>query len=149
MISNDTEKTLSNKPDHTFPCVQDVMTSETVSLGPNNNVADAICLMATRHIQHILVVDTRGQIVGEVSYSGILYALARGDISQTKNVKQVMNRKLTTVSPHTPLSTAVAMALGNGDACLAVLTDDGAVCGTVSNADLLKSYKIYLESLEK
>ena len=130
-------------------CVGDLMTSELVLLSPHDTLADAACLMATRHVDHILVVDDSGELVGTISYSDILYAAAYRPKPQLEEVQHVMTRKPITVKYDTPLSTAVSKMNAKPFHCLPVLSDDGAVCGLITHAELLKSYHIYLEVREK
>ena len=139
---------LVDKFESGYPRVQDVMTKEFVSLSPDNSIADAVSLMGTHsHVRHILIMDSHGQIVGEVSYPSILYALTYTLTSQNKKLEQIMDRRLTTIGAPVSLATAIDVLLAKNDGCLTVLTDDGAVCGIVTPEDLLRSYQEYLESL--
>ena len=138
---------LVDKFESDYPCVQDVMTKEFVSLSPDSSIADAVSLMGTRHVRHILIMDSHGQIVGEVSYPSILYTLTYALTSQNEKLEQIMDRRLTTIGAAAALATAIDALIEKNDACLAVLTDDGVVCGIVTPEDLLRSYQEYLESL--
>ena len=135
-----------NKSESGYPCVQDVMTREFVSLSPDNDVAEAVTLMAAHHVRHILIIDSQEQMVGKVSYSGILYTLANTPTSQNRKLERIMDRQWTSIAAQLPLTAAVDALLAKNDGCLAVLTDNGAVCGIVTPEDLLRSYQEYLES---
>jgi predicted transcriptional regulator len=57
-----------------------------------------------------------------------------------------MTRNPCTLKHDTSLSIAVSKMIAKPFVCLPVLTDDGAVCGILAHADLLKSYQMYLEA---
>src|SRR5713101_1536313 len=109
-MSRNIGKTPFSEPSVDKPpiCVRDVMTSEINSLSPRDTLAEAVCLMATRHVDHLLVVDDAGAMVGIVSYSDVLYAAAYRPDSRSKEVQQIMTRNPDTVKHDTPLSTATS-----------------------------------------
>jgi len=142
-LSNPIRNNFSADFENALPCVYDVMTKETISLNPHDSVADAVHLMLVRHVDYLLVIEAAGQIMGSVSYSDLLPMLER---SQAKEVTDVMKCNPVTVSYNTHLSLALSTMLANGVDCLPVLADDGAFCGVLTSADLLKSCQAYLES---
>ncbi len=130
-------------------CVADIMTRHTVTLNPHHSFADAVALMADRHIRHIIVVDTGGKVVGVISDRDILRALARTPNWQSKEVSQFMTRDPITVKPETALTVAVSKMVAKRINCLPVVADDVTVQGILTSTDLLRSFQKLLESFGK
>lgn len=73
-FSNGTQKIPSSER-----LVEDVMTEEVITLGPNADHAEAARLMEQARIKRVPIVDTDGRVIGIVSRSDILRAFARSD----------------------------------------------------------------------
>ena len=120
-------------------CVADLMTSNVMTLKPNNSFADVVQLMANHHFHHCLVVNDSQQLVGVVSDRDVLRGLSRTANWQTKAVSEIMTPDPTTVKSKTPISDAIAKMVAQGIHCLPVIDDGGFICGILTSTDLLKS----------
>lgn len=121
--------------------VADVMTKDAVTLRPEQSFADAVSLMADRHVRHILVVDSNQHVTGVISDRDILRALARVPNWQAMAISGVMMQKVFTVGPDVSLSVAASEMLKRRINCLPVVAKDGTLCGILTSTDLLKRYQ--------
>ena len=137
------------EPAYTTACVANVMTTKVMTVRPHDSLADAFNLISNHHIHHLLVVDDENQLDGVLSDRDILWALSCTTNWHRKQLIEIMTRNPFTVSSETPVIDAVTKMVAKRINCLPVVADNGSVCGIVTSTDLLMSYKMLLESLEK
>lgn len=130
-------------------CVADVMTRDTVTLGPERSFAEAVGLMATQFFHHILVVDEDDRLCGVISDRDVLRALARTPNWNAKKISEIMTEDSITTVPEAPLSSALGVMLDKRINCLPVIGSDGRVCGILTSTDLLKVYQNIQSVLEQ
>lgn len=70
--------------------VADVMSRHAVSVQPHTDLADAVELMTSTSIKSLPVVDDRGRLLGIVSRSDVVHALARSDDTLTAELDELM-----------------------------------------------------------
>jgi CBS domain-containing protein len=127
--------------------VQDIMTSEVVTLKRNEKLTLADDVMHLGRIRHLPVLDDDGQeVVGIVSqrdlFRGALagalgYApRARRKILDTILVKEVMTTEVITTSPETPLAEAARVLMERKIGCLPVVKD-GHLVGILTEGDFV------------
>lgn len=127
--------------------VQDVMTSEVITIHDDLSIAAAIDVMAARGFKRLPVVDRMGQLAGIVSRADILQTVAhvaphaapqRTPAGAVQRVSEVMQPDVPTVSPTTPLS-AVVEALAEIEQRRVVVVDaTGHVAGIITDGDLIR-----------
>ena len=127
--------------------VRDLMTEDPVTLSPEDNATALWDLMDSRHIRHVPVVDSDGQLQGLCSSRDLMRgALAgssdlpvsnRRDMLSDINVESFMVVDVESVEPTTPIVEAAALMLENKFGCLPV-TLGGEVVGILTEADFVR-----------
>lgn len=128
--------------------VAELMSRDTLTLQPDQSVADAVSLLANRSIHHVLVVDDENRLHGVISDRDVLRALARTPDWNQKRVSEIMTEEAVTVGPDTLLSAAVRAMLAMRINCLPVVGADERVCGILTSTDLLNVYEKIQARLE-
>jgi len=128
--------------------IRDVMTTNVVTVPSNTSISDAKRIMEAHRIQRLPVVD-KGKLVGIVtarrlesvspSKATSLTVWEMTYLLNTTPVKEIMEKKVVTVSPDMTSEEAVAIAQSNKVGCL-VVVDDGQVVGITTTNDFF--YKI-------
>lgn len=128
--------------------VRDIMTSNVVTIPSDTPVLEAEQIMLFHKFERLPVVD-KGKLVGLVTKDNLLKAspsdatsFSRGELYYLLaklTVKQIMKKKVVTVSPDTTVEQAAAIAQKNKVGCLPVLEGDK-VIGIVTTNDFF--YKI-------
>jgi CBS domain-containing protein len=138
--------------------VEDVMTRDVITVGPETTVHEAAALMVTRGVSGLPVVDDAGHVVGVVS-EGDLILRQRGrrshpwwrgflDDGETlareyqkhagTTVRDVMTRSVVCVSPRLPIE-SVAVILDERRIRRVPVVDLGRLVGIVSRGDLIRA----------
>ena len=128
--------------------VRDIMTSNVITIPSDTPVLDAEQIMLFHKFERLPIVD-KGKLVGLVTKDNLLKAspsdatsFSRGELYYLLaklTVKQIMKKKVVTVSPNTTVEQAAAIAQKNKVGCLPVLEGDKVV-GIVTTNDFF--YKI-------
>lgn len=123
------------------------MTTDLVTVRPDDIVDFAATLMDWRHVRHIPVEDDSGKLVGLVSHRALLRLVANGRVGDTAKVSvgEIMNPNPITVSPETNTVDAIRLMREKQLACLPVLRD-GKLVGLVTEHDLVVVSSHLLES---
>jgi acetoin utilization protein AcuB len=128
--------------------VRDIMTHNVVTVPSDTPLFEAEKLMEFHKIERLPIVD-KGKLVGLVTKDNLLKAspsdatsFSRGELYYLLSkltVKEIMKKKVVTVSPDTSVEQAAAIAQKSRVGCLPVL-EDGKVVGIVTTNDFF--YKI-------
>ena len=128
--------------------IRDVMTINVVTIPSKTSISDARRIMEAHRIQRLPVMD-KGKLVGIVtarrlesvspSKATSLTVWEMSYLLNTTQVKEIMEKKVVTVSPDTTTEEAVAVAQSNKVGCLLVV-DSGQVVGITTTNDFF--YKI-------
>jgi len=128
--------------------IRDIMTYNVVTIPSDTPVLEAERLMEFHRFERLPVVD-KGKLVGLVTKDTLLKAspssatsLSRGELSYLLaklTVKEIMQKKVVTVSADTSVEKAAAIAQGNKVGCLPVVEGEKVV-GIVTTNDFF--YKI-------
>jgi acetoin utilization protein AcuB len=128
--------------------IRDIMTWDVVTVSGETPIMEARKIMNARNIRRMPVVD-KGKLMGMISLDGITRAspspatsLSVWEINYLlakMTVKDIMSKKLVTVSPDTTVESAVALAQNKGVGALPVL-EGGNLVGIVTTDDFF--YKI-------
>ena len=129
--------------------VQNWMTTDVVSVGPDTSLLKVGKLMKDHHIRRIPVVDENGQVVGIISDRDVR------DASPSKattldmyemhyllaelKAKNIMTAKPITVKPTDTVEQAALIMLDNKVGGLPVVDDSGKLVGIISDHDVFKA----------
>ena len=129
--------------------VQNWMTTDVVSVGPDTSLLKVGKLMKDHHIRRIPVVDDNGQVVGIISDRDVR------DASPSKattldmyemhyllaelKAKNIMTAKPITVEPTDTVEQAALIMLDNKVGGLPVVDDNGKLVGIISDHDVFKA----------
>ena len=129
--------------------VEDVMSSDIVTLGRNDKLSIADDVMKQKRIRHIPVLEGDGELCGIITqrdlFRGILLrSLGYGSRAEQKMldslaIKDAMHDDVLTTSPETPLADAARLMLNKKVGCLPVVDKDRLV-GLLSEADFVKRF---------
>lgn len=111
--------------------IQDVMTSDVVSISPDAAIRDARETLRLNDIHHLVVLQ-RGEVVGVVSDRDL------ADQTDDVCVADVMTRGVATISRRATLRQAAGKLEGRTIGCLPVI-DRGKLSGIVTTSDLLRA----------
>ena len=129
--------------------VQNWMTTDVVSVGPDTSLLKVGKLMKDHHIRRIPVVDEQGQVIGIISDRDVR------DASPSKattldmyemhyllaelKAKNIMTAKPITVKPTDTVEQAALIMLDNKVGGLPVVDDSGKLVGIISDHDVFKA----------
>ena len=133
--------------------VKERMTRQPIVVTPELPVSKALALMRTEHIRRLPVVNKSGRLVGIVSDRDLLLAspspatsLSVWEITYLLGkitVRDVMTKKVITVTEDTPLEDAARIMADSKIGGLPVVRD-GSLVGIITETDL---FKLFLELL--
>ena len=122
---------------HNVLRVEQYMTTDLFTVGPDDPVALVANLMLWERIRHVPVEDKDHQLLGLVSYRAVLRFLTAGGATQRASVADIMRTDLTTVTPETPTLEAIHLMKRFKIGCLPVVLE-GRLVGIVSAEDFLE-----------
>jgi CBS domain-containing protein len=115
--------------------VGDLMSTAVVTVRDTDAIGIAEAQMKLGAIRHIPVVDQKQNLVGILSSTDVLLALAKG--KKSIRVGETMSRNPVTVTSDTPVHEAIELMLEHRFASLPVLGTDGHLMGIVTDTDFL------------
>jgi CBS domain-containing protein len=116
------------------------MTTNLFTVRPEDLVDLATSMMEWRHVRHVPVETSAGELVGLLSTRELLH-LRSGETGKRDHpipVAEIMQHNPVTVSPDLPLDHAFARILENDAGCLLVVAA-GQLLGIVTERDLLEA----------
>lgn len=123
--------------------VADIMKTELKTVSPDSSVADLIALQTDEHISGVPVVDQRGRLLGVVSTSDVLEAVAdapsaedRERIFEDTAVREIMTSHPLTIGPDAGVMDAARQMLYLEVHRLFV-EDQGELVGVISQTDIV------------
>lgn len=129
--------------------VRERMSPNPVTITTDTSVSDALRLMRERKVRRLPILDTRGQLVGIVSDSDLLYASPSPatslsvweihDLLYRLTVDKVMTRDVITVTEDTPLEEAARVMVDKKVGGLPVMRGKNLV-GIITETDLFKAF---------
>jgi len=118
--------------------VEQVMTRDLFTVGPEDLVDLAANLMDWEHIRHVPVEDNHGRLVGIVSHRQLLRLVARGQgNSKPVAIREIMRTDPITVTPETESLAAIEVMRKNGVSCLPVVREGNKLVGIVTEVDFI------------
>lgn len=124
--------------------VSDLMQSNLVTVPADGMVSEAVIALADSHVTGLPVVDAAGRLVGVLSTSDILTALAERDPSEEAAlfegtlVRDLMTPKPMTIAPQASVREAAQQMLYANVHRLFV-EQDGELLGVVSQSDVVRA----------
>ena len=125
------------------------MTPNPITVSPDTSVSDGMALMREKKVRRLPVVDGRGQLVGIVSDSDLLYASPSPatslsvweihDLLYKLKIDKVMTRDVVTVTEDTPLEEAARIMVDRRIGGLPVMADKKLV-GIITETDVFKAF---------
>jgi CBS domain-containing protein len=125
--------------------VADLMTTDIVTVDPNDKVVAADEAMQKRRVRHVPVVDD-GELVGivshrDLSHNALLRALGCGSHAaeaarESLRVKEVMTTDVVTTTPDATLADGARLMRDKRIGCLPVVAD-GRLVGVLTESDFV------------
>lgn len=115
--------------------VHDVMQSRVVTVTPKTDAREALRLLRTRGIRHLVVVDGAA-VVGIVSDRDVKQIAVQPERFNEWIVDDVMSGAVITVDPSTPVEEAARLMLREKISALPV-TEEGKLVGIVTETDVM------------
>jgi CBS domain-containing protein len=119
-----------------YATVDQYMTTDLFTVGPDAAVAQVAALMDRERIRHVPVEDAEHRLLGLVSYRSVLRVYTAGRLRPGVTVADIVETDLITVTPQTPTLEAIATLRRYRIGCLPVL-DDGRLVGIVSEENFM------------
>jgi CBS domain-containing protein len=119
-------------------------TTEAVTVGPDETLAEAVQLMREHAVAHLLVTDSRsGRPIGILSTLDVAREMTGQARSQSAlRVADIMRTEVATVAPSAPLKEVARLLVDYGISGLPVV-ENGRVIGVVSERDLLAKLRVH------
>ena len=125
--------------------VSEIMMGSPVTLGPDDTLDLANDIISLGRIRHIPILD-HGKLVGLISERDLIGAAAnrifglnqesRSALLKSELIKNIMKKRVVTVTPDTPIKDAAAIMADKKIGCVPVVSD-GALVGLVTTTNVL------------
>lgn len=126
--------------------VKDAMISQVVSIGPEETVSVAARALSRNNIGSLPVCTADGRLRGVVTDRDIvLRSVASNEDAGQQLVREIMTRRLVTISPEDPLNMA-AQLMAKEQVRRLPVTKSGKLVGMISIQDLLKAPGMTMEA---
>lgn len=96
---------------------------------------EAVELMVSSDVDHLVIVDNAGMLAGLISYRSLVALVARGAYVGPNTAGALLNRAPVTTAPSTPFADALRL-LDPPDVTCVVVVEDGRPLGVISEAHL-------------
>jgi len=136
--------------------VDEIMTTNVVTLQPEEPVFKGMALMAEMHIRHLPIVDKDHHLLGILSHRDIL----RADVSslnsggqkfrssvETSPISTIMSEKVCAASPKDSLRSVGRILLQEKFGCVPII-DEGVLVGIITDTDYVTVAINLIEELE-
>lgn len=134
--------------------VADLMSTDLFTLFEDDSITLAEEIMKWRNIRHIPVINDQNELLGLITNRDILKisisTLAGISKKDQRNIhnkvtaQEIMQKKVFTVPPSTPLSQAAKILSSNKIGCLPVISS-GKLVGIITEADFVKFFSKRME----
>ncbi|MDH3730855.1 MAG: CBS domain-containing protein [Acidimicrobiia bacterium] len=136
--------------------VIDLMTTDVVTIRPEQTIKEAARLMVANRVSGLPVVDDNAALIGivteadflereldkEAPSGGLLGAVFGAELSHSEavTVGEVMSTNVVTVAPDATLAEAARVLATNGVKRLPIVDAEGLVIGVISRADIVAAF---------
>lgn len=128
--------------------VKDCMSTNVITIGPDESLPEAQRLMLDNDIRRLAVVEDDNKLIGIVSMTDV-YEAGPSDATSLSIwevnyllaktlVREIMTREPKTVKPDSTMSEAARLMLENKFGALPVVDDTNKVIGIVTQSDIFK-----------
>lgn len=118
--------------------VHDIMQSRVITATPRTGVAEALGILRTRGVRHLVIVDG-DTLVGIVSDRDVKQAGALDERLGQWTVGEIMTRRVITIEPSAPVEDAAQLMLAERISALPVTQGDRLV-GIVTETDIVRLF---------
>jgi len=120
--------------------VRDWMSTQVISVAPESSAAEALAVMAERHVRH-LPVASYGRLLGILSLGDLRAVQAPSGVEAADHIRAgvLMRDSVVVAQPEEPLATAVERMLEHKIGCLPVVVD-GKLAGILTETDVMRAY---------
>ena len=125
--------------------VRDLMTSEVLSIGPEETVVAAAEKMLENRI-HALVVTENNKAIGIITTYDLVLVMSLSDFNKLTKVREVMVTDLVTIGPDEPLKNALRKIIEYNIRRI-VVEEDGEVVGILSLIDIILGFAMVPEEI--
>ncbi|MCB9914622.1 MAG: CBS domain-containing protein [Planctomycetes bacterium] len=127
--------------------VSQIMTTQVVTIGPDDTLDEAMRLFESRGFRHLPVV-VRGALVSLISERDVFLATGWRTAAQRKAagqrgptlVREIMRERVVTLTPEHPVEAAASMMIGKRVGAIPIL-DGNRFVGLVTKRDLLAAFR--------
>lgn len=120
--------------------VNEIMSTELITLEPSDSVSKAAETMTKNNIRHIPIIDPQNQVIGIISQRDVLKAGAfTNQISKPTSdcpISDIMTEDILTTHPKDSLRAAGLTLQKHKYGCLPVI-DNGALVGIITDSDFV------------
>lgn len=116
--------------------VKDLMTTNLFIVNENDKIQSVSNILHYKHVRHIPVVNNDNILVGLITFKELLRGLSQnaGDVY----AKDIMNSKVISVEPTTPVIGALDVMIINKYGCLPIVDSNKKLLGIISEIDMLR-----------
>jgi len=118
--------------------VHDIMQSRVITVTPKTGVTEALGLLRTRGVRHLVIVDG-DTLVGIVSDRDVKQAGALDERLGRWTVAEIMKRPVITIEPTAPVEDAAQLMLAEKISALPI-TEGGRLVGIVTETDIVRLF---------
>lgn len=120
-----------------MPAVSEIMTTDPVSISPNESVQTAARLMKTNHVGSIPVLEGERKLVGILTDRDLaIKVISEGRAPVSTSVADVMSRKVLTCGPNDDVESAIQTMEEHQIRRIPVVDDQQRLVGIVAQADV-------------
>ena len=130
--------------------VQSHMTTDVITLGPENTLGEAREILLGKHIHHIPIVEGR-KLVGMVTSWDIFKLGKSAEEYKDMKVKEIMTTKVATLDPDQHLGAVAEVLTQHLFHAVPIVNDHHELLGIVTSTDIVRyeHTKEYPENLDK
>lgn len=134
--------------------VIDLMTTDVVTIGPDDTIKEAAQRMVRSRVSGLPVVDEDGRLIGIVTEGdflereldkesptgGLRGGVAGSSANQALTVREVMTASVVTIAPDATLTEAARLMTAKAVKRLPIIDSSGGVAGVLSRADIVAAF---------
>lgn len=130
--------------------VKSHMTTDVVTLGPDNTLGEVRAILLEKHIHHIPIVEGR-KLVGMITSWDIFKLGKSAEEYSSIKIKEVMTTRVATLDPDQHLGAVAEVLTRHLFHAVPIVNDDHELLGIVTSTDIVRyeHTKEYPENLEK
>lgn len=130
--------------------VQSHMTTDVITLGPENTLGEAREILLGKHIHHLPIVEGR-RLVGMVTSWDIFKLGKSAEEYKDMKVKEIMTTKVATLDPDQHLGAVAEVLTQHLFHAVPIVNDQHELLGIVTSTDIVRyeHTKEYPENLDK